>query len=250
MKILVDEWGRSFEGQMREKLEIAIDPTIKLLDELLAKSQELTDATLAIGKSDQGVSQKQTPALETARGQLRQADGAVTELKSKTQDTPYAFIGLQLHDIRETHISPARQALGTVVLEPISLKDDVTHLEQASFEIKRAREKLAELTRSCASVKRDYKLADAMQRLKKMHQIFLEDSQAMLGSKKPTLNPQDRKVAEVDDEFAEKLRNLLEEKKKIMAELAKILADDPRMLRRFLALQQCNNWKGQVCAIR
>jgi len=25
MKILVDEWGRSFEGQMREKAEIAIE---------------------------------------------------------------------------------------------------------------------------------------------------------------------------------------------------------------------------------
>ena len=39
MRILVDEWGRSFEGQLREKLEIAIDPTLKLLDELLEKSE-------------------------------------------------------------------------------------------------------------------------------------------------------------------------------------------------------------------
>jgi len=41
MKILVDEWGRSFEGQMREKAEIAIDPTIKLLEELLANRRSL-----------------------------------------------------------------------------------------------------------------------------------------------------------------------------------------------------------------
>jgi len=238
MRILVDEWGRSFEGQLREKLEIAIDPTLKLLDDLLGKSEEFTDATLAVAKSDQGLSQKQTPALENGRGNLRQADSVVTELKSKTQDTPYAFIGLQLDDIREAHISPARQALGSVALEPARKKEDREHLEQASFEIKRAREKLAALTRSYATVKRDYKLADAMQRLKKMHQIFLEDTQEMLGSGKPVLNPQQRKVAEVSDEFVEKYRKLLEEKKKIMAELAKILADDPRMLRRFLAIQQ------------
>ena len=176
--------------------------------------------------------------MEETRNRLWQADSAVTELKAKTKDTPYAFIGLQLHDIRETHVSPAREALGAVTLEAPTIKEDVGYLEQGSFEIKRAREKLAELTRSYASVKRDYKLADAMQRLKKMHQIFLEDTQAMLGSSKPILNPQERKVAEVDDEFVEKLRKLLEEKKKIMAELAKILADDPRMLRRFLALQK------------
>ena len=238
MRILVDEWGRSFEGQMREKLEIAIDPVLRQLDELLGKAQDLTDATLTTGKSPGGLSQKQNAPLEASRGHLRQADSVVTELKGKTQGTPYAFIGLQLHDIRDTHLSPARLDLGKVSLEPAKGKDDIANLEQASFEIKQAREKLAALTKSYASVKRDYKLADAMQRLKKMHQIFLEDTQAMLGSKKPTLNPQDRKVAEVDDEYVEKLRKLLEEKKKIMAELAKILADDPRMLRRFLALEE------------
>jgi len=238
MRILVDEWGRSFEGQMREKLEIAIDPVLKLLDELLEKALELTDATLTAGKSAEGLSQKQSPAMEDARNRLWQADSAVTELNVKTKDTAYAFIGLQLYDIREAHISPAREALGAVSLETARNKEDVAYLEKGSFEIVRAREKLAALTRNYASVKRDYKLADAMQRLKKMHQIFLEDSQEMLGSKKPVLNPQERKVAEVDDEYVEKLRKLLEKKKAIMAELARILADDPRMLRRFMAAQQ------------
>jgi len=238
MRILVDEWGRSFEGQMREKLEIAIDPVLRQLDELLGKAQDLTVANLAAGKSPGGLSQKQNAPLEASRGHLRQADSMVTELKSKTHGTPYAFIGLQLHDIRDTHLSPARLDLGKVSLEPANGKNDIANLEHASFEIRQSREKLAALTKSYAEVKRDYKLADAMQRLKKMHQIFLEDTQAMLGSKKPTLNPQDRKVAEVGDDYVEKLRKLLEEKKKIMAELAKILADDPRMLRRFLALQE------------
>ena len=29
MKIIVDQWARSFDGQMRDKLEIAIDPVLK-----------------------------------------------------------------------------------------------------------------------------------------------------------------------------------------------------------------------------
>ena len=100
---------------------------------------------------------------------------------------------------------------------------------------------LANLTKTYEAVKRDNKLSDALQRLAKMHQIFLEDTQAILGSSKPTLNPQQRKIAEVSDEFTENLKKVLEEKKKIMAELAKTLADDPRMLRRFMALQELDS---------
>ena len=237
MKIVVDEWGHSFEGQMREKLEIAIDPTLKLLDELLGKAQQATEATFTTGQRE-GLSHAQDAPVQSAKENLRQADGAVTDLKKITGGTPYAFIGLQIHDIRETHISPARKDLANVVLEPAVKSTDLTNLQEAGFQIKRAREKLADLTRTYEAVKRDNKLADAMQRLAKMHQIFLEDTQAMLGSKKPLLNSYDRKVAEVSDEFAEKLRKLLEEKKKIMAELSKILADDPRLLRRFLALEE------------
>jgi hypothetical protein len=238
MKILVDEWGRSFEGQMREKQELTIDPTLRLLDELLEKAQDLTDATLATGQSSAGLSHKEAAAVEAAQGDIHEADRTVSELTAKSHDTPYAFIGLQIQDVRDTHISPARQKLGMVTLEAARAKDDVTNLDQASFHIRRGRQMLADLTRTYESAKRDYKVADAMQRLKKMHQIFLEDTQAMLGSKKPALNPQDRKVAEVDDKFVEKLRKLLEQKKKIMAELADILANDPSLLRRFMALEQ------------
>ncbi len=237
MKIKVDEWGRSFEGQQRDKLEIAIDPVLKLLDGLLGKAQQLTDDTLAAGRSA-GLGEPQSPAMQAARDNLRQADSAVSDLKKVCHDTPYAFISLQVDDIRDTHISPARKNLADVTLEAASLKGDIKNLEQGSFQIKRAREKLADLTKTYETVKRDNKLADAMQRLAKMHQIFLEDTQAMLGASKPTLNPQQRKVAEVSDEYAEKLRKLLEEKKKIMAELAKILANDPRLLRRFMALEE------------
>jgi hypothetical protein len=238
MKIVVDQWGRSFEGQMRDKLEIAIDPVLKLLDGLLGKAQQLTDDTLATGRSTEGLSQKQSQPLETARDDLRQADSAVSDLGKVCYDTPYAFISLQIDDIRDTHISPARKNLADIALESATLKDDITNLEQGSFQIKRAREKLADLTKTYEAVKRDNKLADAMQRLAKMHQIFLEDTQAMLGSSKPLLNPQQRKIAEVSDEYAGKLQKLLEEKKKIMAELAKILANDPRLLRRFMAVEE------------
>lgn len=239
MHIQVDEWARSFEGQMREKQELAIDPVLKQLDELLRKAHDLTESNLVAAQSKEGLGVEQTWALDESKDLVLHADRAVVDLKKASAGTAYAFIGLQVSDIGETHIAPAREELGEVTLEPAKLKDDRDNLAQASFHLEQARKMLAALSQTYESVKRDNKLADAMQELKKMHQIFLEDTQAMLGSKKPPVNNSiQRKIAEVDDDYAAKLNDLLQEQKKIMAELAKLLADDPRMLRRFMALQE------------
>jgi hypothetical protein len=87
-----------------------------------------------------------------------------------------------------------------------------------------------------------------MQKLAKMHQVFIEDTQALLGSSKGPINSYDRKIAEVNDEFVEKLKALLEEKKKVLAELSKLLSEDPRLLRRYLAMQQlqCTSYRDQM----
>lgn len=219
--IQVDEHAGSFDGEKRQKLEIAIDPILKRLDELLAQAQEHTDSLKTTYRNERS---------DAAKTNLTASLNAVSDLKSRTAGTPYAFIGLQLHNIAQAHISPAHTSL--------SAGTNLAHIEKASFHITRAREMLAELTRTYETVKRDQQIADAMQRLSKMYQIFLEDTQALLGSGKGKINNYDRKIAEVDEAFAEKLKELLEERKKIMAELAKVLAEDPRMLRRYLAMME------------
>ena len=143
-----------------------------------------------------------------------------------------------MHNIGEAHITPANLNLVRVAIPAASAGTNVALIDKASFHIGRAREMLADLTKTYETVKRDQQIADAMQKLNKMYQIFLEDTQALLGSKKPGINSYDRKIAEVDEEFVEKLKELMEEKKKIMEELAKVLAEDPRMLRRYLAMLQ------------
>ena len=238
MRIIVDEWAGSFAGQMREKQEMAIDPTLKLLDELLRKAHDLTESNLLAAQSPPGLGVEQTWALEESKDQVRQADRAVVDLKKESAGTAYAFIGLQVSDIGDTHIAPAREELGEVTLESAQAREDRENLAQASFHIEQARKMLVDLTKTYESVKQDNKLADAMQQLKKRHQIFLQDTQAMLGSKKPPIHSTQRKIAEVDDDYVAQLNQLMEEQKKIMAELAKILANDPRMLRRFMALQE------------
>jgi hypothetical protein len=238
MRIVVDQWARSFDGQMREKQEMAIEPTLKLLEHLLHSAHDLTESNLVAAQSKEGLGSQQGWALDESKDQLLQADRAVQDLKKNSAGTPYAFIGLQISDIDDSHVAPAREKLGEVTLESAKAREDKDNLSQASFHLDQALKMLADLTKNYESVKRDNQLADAVQQLKKMHQIFLEDTQAMLGSRKPPINSTPRQVAEVDDDYVAKLNALLEEQKKIMAELAKILADDPRMLRRFLALQE------------
>lgn len=230
--ILVDEWAGTFEGDRRNKLELAIDPVLKRLDELLARAQKQTDPITRAGS----VQRDDAPRIAMAQTNLVAAQRQITELKRKTSGTPYAFIGLQLQNIGAAHISPAQSNLLAVSFESANATDDLAAVNSASFHIGRAREMLAALTKTYDTVKRDQKIADAMQKLDKMYQIFLEDTQALLGSKKGPINAFDRKVAEVDEQFVEKLKELLEEKKKIMAELARLLAEDPRMMRRYMAM--------------
>ncbi len=239
--IKVDDWGGSFEGQQREKQEIAIDAVIKQLDQLLAKAQDGSDATLSARKAAAKLENTQMAPLASAQDNLRQADVAVDDLRAKSDGTPYAFIGLQMRDIRDTHVSPARDELGGVTGEASRQTNDVHDLEQASFHIMAARRMLADLTRTYQDAKRDNKLQQATQEIAKMHQLFIEDTQALLNPKRSALNSQNHKMAEVSDDFADKLQKVLEEQKKILDELAKTLAEDPRMLRRFLAMQQLDS---------
>ena len=236
--IMVDEFAGTFEGEKRKKLEIAIDPVLKQLEALLAKAQEQTDSLKEPARSAEGLAPAHAAPLGEAKGNLTESQKAVSDLKSRTADTPYAFIGLQLHNINEAHITPANLNLVRVAIPATSAGTNVALIDKASFHISRAREMLADLTKTYETVKRDQQIADAMQKLNKMYQVFLEDSQALLGSKKPGINSYDRKIAEVDEELVEKLKQMLEEKKKIMEELAKLLAEDPRMLRRYMAMLQ------------
>ena len=79
-------------------------------------------------------------------------------------------------------------------------------------------------------------LAESLQNIKKMYQVFVEDSYARLGVTKDGINNYDRKIMEfeLDDEYLARLQEVLEMRRDIMAELARILAEDPRLLRRFM----------------
>jgi hypothetical protein len=237
MKIHIDQWAGSFEGQQRHKLELSIDPVLKELDAVLAKAiEELHPVSDALdrGKMPGDDVKKSLRAADT---QIARGQSLVTELVQKSDGTPYAFIGLQLVDITELHISPARLAVKAAKAETPDRKQNVA---QAEFHLSRAREMLADLTRKYESAKRDLKLAEDMQRIKKMYQVFVEDAMAFLAANRPTLNPKDRKMAELelDEDFLKQYRELQKEWEKTLAELAKALSKDPRLLARYMSLSR------------
>ena len=234
----IDEYIGSFEGQARDKLTIAIDQFIKRLDDALKQAAERTDALLQHIDTDKAWQAAQSTELDSAREDLAEADRVIVELVGVSKDTPYALIGLQLKEIGASHIDPARSHLGEAL--PPQLAPDIRsdRLTQASYHIHRAREMLAGLIRQYEQVKQKEEKARELQNLARMYRLYLEDMAKLLGSSKPALNQFDRKIAEVDEEFVESLRELLEQKKKMLAELAKALADDPRLLRRFMAMQR------------
>jgi len=241
MKIQIDKWAGSFEGQQRRKLEILIDPVLKELDAALAKAiDELRPVSddLAQGKNlGKKPGDDFKKSLRAADTHIARGQSLVADLVQKSDGTPYAFIGLQLVDITELHISPARLDVKAAKAETPDRKERV---QQAAVHLTRAREMLADLTRKYESVKRDLRMADDLQRVKTMYQVFIEDTMAFLASNKPTLNPKDRKMAqlELDEEFMKQYRELAQEWEKTLAELAKALAKDPRLLARYMNLSR------------
>ena len=237
MKINIDKWAGSFEGQQRRKLEILIDPVMKELDATLAKAvEELRPASDMLSQAKKARA-RFSEVASRGRHANRARPVLVADLVQKSDGTPYAFIGLQLVDITELHISPARLDVKSAKNETPRRKDQV---QEATVHLIRAREMLTELTKKYESVKRDLQLAEDMQRIKNMYQVFIEDAMIFLAASRSELNPKNRKMAELelDEEFMKQYRELAQEWEKTLAELAKALAKDPRLLARYMNLSR------------
>ena len=233
--IKIDEWAGSFASQMLEKLQIQIDPVLKELKETLKRAkdtlQPLADREIAA----KDWKPAESVLVRAGDGQLETSEKLVKDLVTKTTGNPYAFIGLQLQDITHLHIQPAREDLNDVTLFDKPARPD--DLDSSVVHVQRAIELIEKLTREYEVVKLNQKLSETMVHIKKMNQVFLEGTFAMLKSQKPNLNPKERAFMELEltDEFLAKLQELLKKKLEIQAELAKALSQDPRLLERFMA---------------
>ena len=173
--------------------------------------------------------------LQDAGAELKIGSEAVIGLNSKTRNTPYAFVGLRLESIRTADVAPAWEDVRKAI--DAAGEARLNHSSTAWNHINRALASLAKLEETYEQVKRDLKRADDIQKFKKMHQVFIENTLAMLNPKNFSAgNGQDRKGVEfdLDEEYLKRLKEVLQMREEMMAELARILADDPQLLRRYM----------------
>ncbi|MFN8709985.1 MAG: hypothetical protein ACK50J_25225, partial [Planctomyces sp.] len=223
-RIQIDEWAGSFTSRVLDKLQLQIDPILEQLKQELTLARDELQPVCQRHESETDWEKADSAAVRKTDDRLGTAEQHVKSLTEKSSGTPYAFIGLQLRDIQQLHIHPARE-----LLQDVTLADSPANREDLSgsvVHIQRALELLGKLTQQYDEVKQNSKLADAMLRIRKMHQIFLEGTFAMLKSQKPLLNPKERAFMELElsDEYLKQLQAFLKKKLEIQSELAKVLA--------------------------
>ncbi|HEY3394973.1 MAG TPA: hypothetical protein VGK58_19870 [Lacipirellulaceae bacterium] len=251
MRLSVDEWAGSFEGQQRSKLEMAISPELAALDRELEKGQKTARGVLDELEADAPWRGTHDRDVSSAEHSTVEAQELVTKLQERTADTPYAFIGLQVTDIGLAHIGPARSGFWKA-LESEG-EDRVTSVRDAWQHLGRARQLVAELRGQYERTRREFQLAESVEKVKKMYQVYLENSQALLQTQDSDPTRYARKMAqfELDEEYLKRLKEVLEMRRDLQAELARILAEDPRLLRRFMdALRyRSNNLREELAGI-
>lgn len=234
MNLRINKYAGSFDGQQRSKLEIAIAGRLAAIDAHLAETQERLVAVLDEMDAGAAWNAGHDRQLGEADQSLKSASEGVGELHARTRGTPYAFIGLQLTEIGLAHLNPGTQSLWQAQQ---SEGDGRTAAIRTSWQhLTRARGMLADLTRRFQQVKREQKLAAAVQEVERMYRVFVEDAMAMLQADRDGTSGHQRRIAEfdLDEEYLERLREVLQMRQKMLADLARILAEDPRLLRRFM----------------
>ncbi len=254
MRIKVDEYAGSFKGQQRGKLEVAIAPDLVVIEDQLLRGQKLSRSVLDDLEAGGAWQARHHRDISSAEQAVKRAQVVARKLQGRTHNTPYAFLGLQIADISAANLTPARDYFWK------SLQADEAErrerVRQGWQQVGQALDRLASLTQKYERVKREYALSDATQRIAKMYRVFIED--AMLGPLGGGGGDRGSKFRrqmvefDLDEEYLARLQEVLEMRRELRAELAKILAEDPRLLRRFMSSFRsgADNLRNQLSGLR
>jgi len=240
MMLKIDETAGSFSGQQRIKLEMAIAPRLEELGQSLEKAQRLSRSVLDDLSSPEAWESKHGRDTTAAERQILAALAVVDFVEKRSKGTPYAFVGLQMVDISLAHIEPARRDFWK------SLQSDgearVESIRNGWQHTGRALDLLVRLTERFDRARREYATAETVEKIKKMYQVYVENSLALLRPEGDSgLYSRKRVEFDLDEEYLARLKEVLEMRNELRAELARILAEDPRLLRRYLDRQRNSN---------
>lgn len=208
---------------------VRIDGELEIAETSLEKLAGATDQT--------ELAAAQVEELGGVDERLAEVERLIAALRSASKDTPYAFAGLQMAELGGSQISPARDRVFVLLRQPHADVD--SNLIGALHRVSRARELLAELLARYDRAVRERKLADSLEEVAKIYEVYVKGVQRLLrGQSQPSANPLQRKMAvvEVDQEYLDRLREVEEMRRDLMSEFGRLLADDPRLLGKYMDL--------------
>ncbi len=169
---------------------------------------------------------------------MKDVEEFITQLEESTRETSFEFVGLQMVDIGSSHVTPARDAVFIAIRTPDSGADVPT--EEALHHVVSARELLQALLKRYDQVAQEQQLAKELDKAIKMYTVYVERSQQLMREAQQNRDPlkldREMEVVEVDQAYLDRLAEVTRMRRDMMSELARILADDPRLRSRYLDL--------------
>lgn len=171
---------------------------------------------------------------------LRGVNNTLGAIYQSSRETHLALVGLQLLNLSRTHIQPAVDRLTWVKQSIGADENDITqpdtHLAAAIRHVTSAETFLADVLQRFADRIRDEQLADGATEVAKIYEVYVEKAQRLMEQLDVDRNPLRRRRAifELDDAYLQRRAEVERLRRDMMAEFARMLADDPRLLRRYL----------------
>jgi hypothetical protein len=217
--------------QKRQEEVTGVRDRVVAIDELLSAIE--ADLTRVVNREipdDERTAQSRL--LDT---QLGNVEDRISDLRIKTRDEQYAFVGLQMLDIGRSHVTPARERVFAAIRETAAAE---SHARGALQQTIRARELLAALLTRYDRVAREEKLAEELELAVKMYEVYVEKSQQLMREARQNRNPLERKMAvlEIGQDYLDRFTEVLTLRREMMSEFGRMLSDDPRLLARYLDL--------------
>ncbi|QDU38065.1 hypothetical protein Mal4_23850 [Maioricimonas rarisocia] len=166
--------------------------------------------------------------------QLGDVETAIADLREETREHRFVFVGLQMAEIGRLHVTPARDRVFIGIREPLGSDNSSLALNH----VIRAREMLAALLKRYDRVAQDEELAESLEETVEMYEVYVEKAHQLLREARQNRNPLSREMAviEVDQAYLDRFAEVLKLRREVVAEFARMLSDDPRLLSRYLDL--------------
>ena len=173
-------------------------------------------------------------------GQFEGVEKYIADLRNETRNNQYAFVGLQMVDISRSHITPARDRVFAGTRNPNASDVDAKIGLGSTV---RARELLADLLKRYDKVEQDRKLKKSIEEAVTMYEVYIEKRHQLMREARQNRNPLTRSMAivEVDQAYLDRLAEVLRLRRDMFDELSQMLADDPRLLSRYMDLVKRRN---------